>query len=232
MTYDAFGRMVEKVDGAFTQFVYSPSGSLLARMSGQSATSVRVPLPGSWAVYGASSSFNHYEHLDWLGNSRLSSSQSRTMTSDIAYAPFGEAYASTATSGVSFTGMRSDVAAVAGNLTNGLYDFLARELPPTQGRWVSPDPAGLAAVNFTNPQSFNRYAYVGNTPMNATDPVGLLGFLVNAPALDPGTLASWLWEVGTSGVQVAGADSVFVDVTCPLLSRTRSYDSLRLRVCG
>jgi RHS repeat-associated protein len=214
MTYDAFGRMVEKFDGAFTQFVYSPSGSLLARMSAQSATSVRVPLPGSWAVYGASSSFNHYEHLDWLGNSRLSSSQSRTMTSDIAYAPFGEAYASTATSGVSFTGMRSDVAAVSGAATNGLYDFLARELPPTQGRWISPDPAGLAAVNFTNPQSFNRYAYVGNTPMNATDPVGLLGFLVNAPALDPGTLASWLWEVGTSGVQVAGADSVFVDGGC------------------
>jgi len=174
MTYDALGRMVEKLDGStYTQFAYSPSGTLFARMSGQSATSVRVPLPGSSAVYGSGNTFNHYEHLDWLGNSRLSSSQSRTMISDIAYAPFGEPYGSTATSGVSFTGMRSDVLAVSGGVTNGLYDFLARELPPTQGRWLSPDPAGPGAVEPANPQSWNRYAYALNNPLALTDPLGL-----------------------------------------------------------
>jgi RHS repeat-associated protein len=173
MTYDALGRMVEKFDGAYTQFVYTPAGGLLARTSGQSATSVRVPLPDSWAVYGSGNSFNHYEHLDWLGNSRLSSTQSRTPTTDVAYAPFGEPYASTATSGVSFTGMRSDVAAVSGSVTNGLYDFLEREYPPTQGRWLSPDPAGTGAANPTNPQSWNRYAYVLNNPLTYVDPLGL-----------------------------------------------------------
>jgi len=94
------------------------------------------------------------------------------MTSDIAYAPFGEPYASSATSGVSFTGMRSDLIAASGGVTNGLYDFLERELPPTQGRWLSPDRAGLAAVDPTNPQSWNRYAYVLNNPLSLIDPHG------------------------------------------------------------
>lgn len=43
------------------------------------------------------------------------------------------------------------------------------------GRFSSPDPAGLAAVKSTNPQSWNRYAYVGNGPISTVDPLGLAG---------------------------------------------------------
>lgn len=174
LSYDALGRIVEKLDsGSYTQFVYNPAGGLLARMSGQSATSVRVPLPGAWALYGSGNSFNHYEHLDWLGSSRLSSTQSKTVTTDVAYAPFGEPYASSATSGVAFTGMRGDVVGAQGNTTTGVYDFSAREYPYTQGRWLSPDPAGMSASNVFDPQRWNRYAYVSNRPLAAIDPMGL-----------------------------------------------------------
>jgi RHS repeat-associated protein len=48
-----------------------------------------------------------------------------------------------------------------------------RQLSTTQGRWLSPDPAGLAAVDPTNPQSWNRYAYVSNDPLSFVDPLGL-----------------------------------------------------------
>jgi hypothetical protein len=41
------------------------------------------------------------------------------------------------------------------------------------GRWMPPDPAGLAAADPANPQSWNRYAYVLNAPTELTDPLGL-----------------------------------------------------------
>ena len=38
---------------------------------------------------------------------------------------------------------------------------------------MHPDPAGLAAVDPSNPQSWNRYAYVLNNPLRLVDPQGL-----------------------------------------------------------
>jgi hypothetical protein len=36
----------------------------------------------------------------------------------------------------------------------------AREYQAVEGRWISPDPAGMGAVDPANPQSWNRYAHV------------------------------------------------------------------------
>jgi RHS repeat-associated protein len=48
-----------------------------------------------------------------------------------------------------------------------------RQYTSQLARWISPDPAGLAAVDPSNPQSWNRYSYVINDPINALDPLGL-----------------------------------------------------------
>jgi hypothetical protein len=50
-----------------------------------------------------------------------------------------------------------------------------RQLSTTQGRWVVPDPAGLAAGDITDPQSWNRFTYVRNSSLAFTDPIGLSG---------------------------------------------------------
>lgn len=42
-----------------------------------------------------------------------------------------------------------------------------------QGRWTSPDPYA-GSMSFSDPQSFNRYTYVGNDPVNFVDPTGLI----------------------------------------------------------
>ena len=58
---------------------------------------------------------------------------------------------------------------------DNLTSFPFREHEGTQGRWLTLDPAGLAAVNPGNPQSWNRYAYALNNPTGLIDPTGLDG---------------------------------------------------------
>jgi RHS repeat-associated protein len=68
-------------------------------------------------------------------------------------------------------------AGIERNLEPDLYDTHYREYHTTQGRWLTPDPAGLAAVDPSNPQTWNRYAYVANNPLSNTDPLGLYCFI-------------------------------------------------------
>jgi RHS repeat-associated protein len=167
LTYDALGRMVEQnKSGTYNQIVYTPTGGKLAIMNGATLQKAFVPLTGgSQAVY-TSAGLAYYRHSDWIGSSRFASTPTQTMYYDGAYAPFGEAYAQTGTSDLSFTGMNQDTVA-------NLYDFPARELNDIHGRWPSPDPAGITSVHSRDPQSWNRYAYVGNNPLSFTDPTGM-----------------------------------------------------------
>jgi RHS repeat-associated protein len=170
-TYDALGRMVElNRSGVYGEIAYAPSGDKLALMNGQSLLKAFVPLTGGATAVYSSSGLSYYKHSDWLGSSRLATTPTQTMYGDVAYAPYGETYAQAGTADFSFTGMNQDVDQSSNPAV--LYDFLAREYG-IQGRWPSPDPLGFLAVDPTNPQSWNRYAYVDNNPLAATDPTGL-----------------------------------------------------------
>jgi RHS repeat-associated protein len=72
-----------------------------------------------------------------------------------------------------FAGNPQDASVVEGATAGYAYDTLNRKYSAAQSRWISPDPAGLGAVDLSNPQSWNRYAYVGNNPLSNTDPLGL-----------------------------------------------------------
>jgi len=54
----------------------------------------------------------------------------------------------------------------------GLLYYGARYYDPALGRFLSPDSIG---TNLANPQTLNRYSYVGNNPLNRTDPTGHCG---------------------------------------------------------
>lgn len=171
LTFDAFDRMVEQNrSGSYTQIVYGPGGGKLALMNGQTLVKGFAPLSaGDTAVYTSGPTLSYYRHADWLGSSRFASTPGRAMYYDGAYAPYGENYAETGTTDRNFTGQNQDTVSSG---SYPLYDFLMREYHPTWGRWLSPDPAGLGAVDPTNPQSWNRYAYVMNNPTTSIDPTG------------------------------------------------------------
>lgn len=154
----------------YTEIVYAPTGGEIALMNGQTLQKAFIPLSGQATAIYTSSGLDHYRHSDWLGSARgarLTSSPSRAYISSMAYAPFGETDAPSGTTDPSFTGKNLDTVSTD-------YDFLFREYS-NEGRWPSPDPdpAGLAAADPTNPQSWNRYAYVLNNPLGLVDPLGL-----------------------------------------------------------
>jgi RHS repeat-associated protein len=173
LTFDALDRMVEQnLNGSYTQIVYGPNGGKLALMNVQTLNKAFVPLPGGATAVYNSSGLLYYRHSDWLGSSRFASygAGGSQPYYDGAYAPYGENYAEMGTQDRNFTGQNQDT------INSGpypLYDFLSREYHPVHGRWPSPDPAGLAAANLSNPQSLNRYAYALNNPLTLTDPLGL-----------------------------------------------------------
>jgi RHS repeat-associated protein len=166
-TFDAFNRLAQIQSGStYTQTLYSPNGQKFAYMNRTTLIKYIDPMvAGMKAVYNGSG-LQYYRHSDWLGTNRFSATPSGTVYFDGAYAPYAENYAGIGTSDRVFTGQPM------GTLP-GLYDFTFREYGQSQGRWLVPDPAGLAAVDLTNPQTWNRYAYVGNNPLNAADPFGL-----------------------------------------------------------
>jgi RHS repeat-associated protein len=158
--------MVEKnASGTYSEIEYSPIGKV-AVMNGRTQLQAYVPLPGGEILSPGPDTF---WHVDWLGSARLASSASqRTITFDRAFAPFGETY-NTVTGGTS----NPDFAGLTQDTVSGEYDAEHRQYHPGQSRWISPDPAGLNAVDASNPQSWNRYAYVLNNPLIYTDQSGL-----------------------------------------------------------
>ncbi|MGB7331015.1 MAG: RHS repeat-associated core domain-containing protein, partial [Terriglobales bacterium] len=155
MVYDAFGRMVEKATGSTTyqQTLMSPIGPV-ALMQKQNLTQYRMPLPGGDIdVTG----INFY-HKDYLGSVPLVSSRGgRASVAARLFAPYGESYNNVGIAGdLNFTGDYQDLVA-------GTFDTPNRELNPTQGRWISPDPAH---------SGWNAYSYTTN-PLGKTDPSGL-----------------------------------------------------------
>ncbi len=109
-------------------------------------------------------------HLDHLGTPRLVTNASGGQVAYHVYYPFGEeatAFNQDAER-MKFTGHERDLASLAGPGDD--LDYMhARHCSPVTGRFLSVDPV---LGNPARPQSWNRYAYVADDPMNATDPTG------------------------------------------------------------
>jgi RHS repeat-associated protein len=72
----------------------------------------------------------------------------------------------------SVDGIRKKFTGYERDSETGLDYAQARYFSSAQGRFTSPDPL-LASAKSIDPQSWNRYSYVGNNPMVFADPSGL-----------------------------------------------------------
>src|SRR4051794_10780221 len=110
-------------------------------MLGQTFAEGRVALPGGGRAVYSSSGLTSYWHPDWLGSSRVESTPSRAVSADAAFAPYGEIYVQSGSIDHMFTNYSYQ------DTATDMDDFMFREYHSSQGRWISPDPAGLAAVD-------------------------------------------------------------------------------------
>jgi RHS repeat-associated protein len=159
--YDGEGKRVKKVtDLETTIFVYS-SGKLVAEYSTQLAQTPST----------------NYTTTDHLGSPRVITNELGQIKSRRDFMPFGEDLAPDANNRTSslkyntdevrqkFTGYQKDT-------ETGLDFAEARMYNNAHGRFTAVDPL-MASGKSANPQTFNRFIYVGNNPIISTDPSGL-----------------------------------------------------------
>lgn len=155
---------------------------------------------------------------DHLGSTHTVTNATGTPCYDASFTPYGQEVLNpnvnqTCPPNYKFTGYELDS-------ETGNFYALARHYSPRLGRFLSPDPAGLAAVNPTHPQTWNRYSYVTNAPAELTDPLGLStwcqidGFTVDCSQI--GILQSeGPGDLGQIGTWYAPGDCIENGDDCP-----------------
>jgi RHS repeat-associated protein len=161
--------------------VYSASGQRLATMANNEIQSISVyDAKGTLiAEYGTTplNDGTQYVLTDQQGTPRVRTNQSGVPTSRHDYLPFGEelsgnvgmrlpnhGYALNDGVNKKYAAMETDA--------SGMSHTLWRKYDSLSARWTTTDPYS-GSMNVNDPQSLNRYTYVGNDPVNETDPLGL-----------------------------------------------------------
>ena len=167
--------------GCFNNHLFDLSGHAVTVLDGAGNWNWSEVFAGGrhLATYGNGTTY--FSLKDWLGTERMETNVDGSVKSRCSSLPFGDG-ASCDGSGdytsLRFTGDEHD-------WESNLEHTLFRQYSSTQGRWLTPDPAGLQAVDPSNPQSWNRYAYVMNMPTVLTDPLGLDPCFIGTPNCPP-----------------------------------------------
>ena len=182
-TYDAENRMTaSKLSGATASYVYDGDGRRVTKTMGGATTSYVYDAMGQLvAEYGTpTDSGTKYVSVDHLGSTRLVTDSSGNPERCYDFLPFGEEILS-GTDGRSATCFTSPATPLTQKFTgkeregteSDLSDYFgARYFSALQGRFTSPD-RGNVGTNIRNPQTWNAYAYVNNSPLASIDPNGL-----------------------------------------------------------
>ncbi len=174
--YDAMGRRVEKSSATETvDFVNDLAGKKITELNPPGVMLRGEVFAAGRHVATYWNGTTYFDHADWLGSERARSTYQGALAETCTSLPFGDGLtcSNSDPSPLHFTGKERDA-------ESGLDNFGARYNSSSLGRFMSPDPAGMMAVDIGNPQTFNRYAYVLNNPLSFTDPFGLDCVYLNA----------------------------------------------------
>jgi RHS repeat-associated protein len=168
--YDGMGNRVKTtISGTVTLYWPGVTGGVIDESDSTASTMAKqVAFGGSlvWrqSAHGGASVFLFQDHL---GSTKVTADGSGTLKDNVSYYPYGGriSYSSASSDNhYGFTGDQED--------PDSDYSIF-RNLNTVWGRFNRPDPY-LGSYDPTDPQSLNRYSYVENMPIVATDSTGLL----------------------------------------------------------
>lgn len=170
--YDGDGNRVIKTDGSGTTLYWPSSVIGIVNESNSSASTFgRQIFLGSLRIYSEDASGNgRYLLQDHLGSTRVTIGLNGSYEDSLDYRAFGDIVANygnaPSDNNYVFTGYESDA-------SDSSTDYAqARNLSMEMGRFSRPDPYD-GSYDPIDPQSFNRYSYVANSPLSGVDPWGL-----------------------------------------------------------
>lgn len=185
--YDGDGRRVKKVDGNDTVYYLRSSvlgGQVVSELTNTGAWSRGYVYLGGQLVAVQSGGVS-WVHQDPLVKSKRVTNASGNVVSTIELDPWGgntNRDVNGAFQPQKFNGYIRD--------SIGADDAMFRRYNRWWSRFDQPDPYD-GSYDLTNPQTFNRYAYVNNDPVNFVDPSGLLPQVCPPEMSGSQCLSSW-----------------------------------------
>ena len=187
-SYDADGRRVRRSLNFNTEInwqVYGVGGELVAEylLDGNGVLSLKKEYGyrnGQLLVIAEAAGGCQWLVTDGLGTPRLLVDQTGSLggMKRHDYLPFGEelqagmGHRQMSDGYGGGQGPRQQFVGYERDTETGLDFVQARYFGSTMGRFTSPDPVIVSVKRMINPQIWNGYSYVGNNPLNATDPTG------------------------------------------------------------
>lgn len=169
--YDAFGQRITRTptSGGSVYFDYDQTGTLLEEQNGSFFTDyiyVNGRLLGLEGNTGGSTGL-YYVITDRLGTARTATDSSGASVWGYYYYPYGvqNGVGGTIVQNLRFPGQYADQPLDF----PGFYYNINRDYYTSWGRYIQPDPIGLAG-------GLNPYAYAKNNPLTFTDALGLVNW--------------------------------------------------------
>ena len=181
-TYNGLGqRAIKEVNGVTTIFHYDLSGKLIAESQPDGTMTAEYLYMGKIRIARVDSGTgNIYYYLnDRLGSPQIMTDDTGTIVWEATYKPFGETTVnpkSTIVNNFRFPGQYYDE-------ETGFHYNYYRYYDPRSGRYLRADPSLTSNLDSDvffllysqrqTPQWASPFIYVGNNPVNFTDPMGL-----------------------------------------------------------
>jgi RHS repeat-associated protein len=168
--YDGLNRRTQTTEGGnLVEYFYDLNGRRISTWNGTTNAQIEgQSYWGSMPVEFYSGGSSHFQHQDWEGTERLRTAYNGAVEGTYQSLPFGDGFTASGSDNDAyhFAMLDHDYASYTDHAQFRQYENI-------QGRWMSPDPYG-GSYDPANPQSLNRYSYVGNNPLAFVDPSGAI----------------------------------------------------------